>query len=58
MQKYDNVRGLKGGVRMDLYTRYFMFSNEHLNKIKELAAKNGDMNPKIGKVLVAGNYKK
>ena len=43
---------------MDLYTRYFMFSNEHLNKIKELATKNGDMNPKIGKVLVAGNYKK
>ncbi len=43
---------------MDLYMRYFMFSNEHLNKIKELAIKNGDMNPKLGKVLVAGNYKK
>lgn len=42
----------------DLYTRYFMFSNEHLNKIRELASKNGDMNPKIGKVLVHGNYKK
>ena len=43
---------------MDLYTRYFMFSNEHLNKIKELAIKNGNMNPKLGKVLVCGNYKK
>ena len=43
---------------MDLYTRYFMLSNEHLNIIKELARKNGDMNPKLGKVLVAGNYKK
>lgn len=43
---------------MDLYTRYFMFSNEHLKKIKELAIKNGDMNPKLGKVLVAGNYKR
>ena len=42
----------------DLYTRYFMFSNEHLNKIKELARKNGEMNPKLGKVLVSGNYKK
>lgn len=41
-----------------LYTRYFMFSNEHLDKIKELAEKNGDKNPKIGKVMVAGNYKK
>jgi hypothetical protein len=35
-----------------------MFSNEHLNKIKELAAKNGDRNPSLGKVLVSGNYKK
>lgn len=43
---------------MDLYIRYFMFSNEHLNKIKELAIKNGEMNPRIGKVLVSGNYKK
>lgn len=42
---------------MDLYTRYFMFSNEHLKKIKELAVKSGDINPKLGKVLVAGNFK-
>ena len=41
-----------------LYTRYFMFSHEHLNKIKELSIKNGNMNPKLGKVLVAGNFKK
>ena len=41
----------------DMYTRYFMFSNEHLKKIKELEAKSGNMNPKLGKVLVAGNYK-
>lgn len=42
----------------NLYIRYFMFSNEHLNKIKELAIKNGNMNPKLGKVLVSGNFKK
>lgn len=42
----------------NLYTRYFMFSHEHFNKIKELAEKNGDMNPKLGKVLVSGNFKK
>lgn len=42
----------------DLYTRYFMFSNEHLKKIKDLAAKNGERNPELGKVLVAGKYKK
>jgi hypothetical protein len=34
-----------------------MFSYEHYNKIKEMAEKNGDRNPQIGKVMVAGNYK-
>lgn len=41
-----------------LYTRYFMFSYEHYNKIREMAEKNGDRNPQIGKVMVAGNYKR
>lgn len=41
-----------------LYTRYFMFSYEHYNKIKEMAEKNGERNPQIGKVMVAGNYKR
>ena len=45
-------------ISNNLYIRYFMFSNEHLNKIKELAIKNGNMNPKLGKVLVSGNFKK
>lgn len=41
-----------------LYTRYFMFSYEHYMKIKELADKNGNKNPKLGSVMVAGNFKK
>lgn len=41
-----------------LYTRYFMFSMEHLDKIKELSDKNGIKNPQLGKVMVAGNYKR
>lgn len=41
-----------------LYTRYFMFSYEHLKKIQELADKNGNKNPQLGKVMVAGNYKR
>ena len=46
------------GTTDSLYIRYFMFSYEHYRKIIELADKNGDKNPKIGKVLVTGNYKK
>lgn len=41
-----------------LYTRYFMYSYEHYLKIKELSDKNGVKNPQLGKVMVAGNYKK
>ena len=41
-----------------MYTRYFMFSYEHSKKLEELAKKNGNMSPKLGKVMVAGNYKK
>lgn len=41
-----------------LYTRYFMFSYEHYKKIQEMSAKNGVLNPQLGKVMVAGNYKK
>lgn len=41
----------------DLYTRYFMLSNEHMNKVKELAKKNGDFNPIFGRVLVSGQFK-
>lgn len=41
----------------DLYSRYFMFSNEHMQKVKDLAKKNGDFNPIFGKVLVGGQYK-
>ena len=46
------------GTTDSLYIRYFMFSYEHYRKIIELADKNGNKNPKIGKVLVTGNYKK
>lgn len=41
-----------------MYTRYFMFSYEHYQKILQLADKNGVKNPKFGKVMVAGNFKK
>lgn len=45
-------------VSNSMYTRYFMFSNDHLTKLKELAIKNGEREAKLGKVMVAGNYKK
>lgn len=41
----------------DIYKRYFMFSREHQDKLKELAKKNGNINPKFGKVMVGGSYK-
>ena len=44
-------------IMADLYTRYFMFSQEHMRKTKELARANGDMNPIFGKVLVSGQFK-
>lgn len=40
-----------------MYTRYFMFSMEHLEELKKLADKNGNPNATLGKVLVKGNYK-
>ena len=40
----------------DMYTRYFMFSYEHLCKLKELAEKNGDT-VTLGKVMVSGQFK-
>jgi len=43
-------------MSIDIYTRYFMFSYEHLSKLKELAEKNGE-SVSLGKVMVNGNYK-
>lgn len=42
---------------MSMYTRYFMFSQEHYDQLKVQADKNGDKSPQLGKVLVRGNYK-
>lgn len=41
----------------DMYKRYFMFSREHQEQLKALAKKNGNLNPKFGKVMVGGSYK-
>jgi hypothetical protein len=35
-----------------------MFSYEHLQKLEDLAKRNGDLSAKLGKVMVNGNYKK
>lgn len=43
-------------MAIDMYTRYFMFSYEHLSKLKELAEKRGEK-VSLGKVMVNGNFK-
>ena len=40
-----------------MYERYFMFSQEHARYIKDLEAKNGNKNYRLGTVLVGGTYK-
>lgn len=40
-----------------MYNRYFMFSQEHLNQIKEVEKKSGNRNYSCGKVLVNGYFK-
>lgn len=38
----------------DLYTRYFLFSQDHYDKVKAIEEKAGNRNYKFGTVLVGG----
>lgn len=40
-----------------LYERYFLFSQSHYEKIKEIEKKSGNPNYKLGTVLVNGLFK-
>lgn len=41
----------------DLFTRYFLFSQSHYDKIKEIERRAGNVNYKPGTVLVGGYYR-
>ena len=41
----------------DIYTRYFLFSQSHYEKIKEIEKKAGNPNYKPGTVMVSGYFK-